>query len=528
MRAFDEPGRSTAYGREGMAATSHPLATLAAIDLLRDGANAVDAAVAAVAILCVVEPHMTGIGGDCFVLLAPSSGGVVALNGSGRAPQALTVDRLRAAEVAELGPTSPHSITVPGAIAAWELLLAEHGSRSLGELLQPAIRHAEEGFVVTPRVAWDWQRHRDRIAGSEAGRMFYLPGDKAPEAGRVIRLPLLARTLRRIAGQGARSFYEGELAQHMVATLQAAGGWHTAEDFAAARAELVEPIHTAYRDLQVYQCPPNGQGVVTLMMLNILESFELRGLDPRGELRLHLLAEAARLAYRDRDAFLADPAAVDVPTARLLDKTYAKRLAELIDPERALADLPPPLLEAHPDTVYATVVDRDLNAVSFINSLYDAFGSGLVCPETGVIFHNRGRSFRLDPRHPNAVAPGKRPMHTIIPGLAFRGGELWCSFGVMGGHYQPVGHVNLITAMIDHGLDPQAALDLPRIMAHPHEIEAETGIPAEARRGLARRGHRVVDAPSPLGGGQAIVIDRRRGVLIGGSDPRKDGLALGY
>ena len=528
MRAFDEPGRSTAYGREGMAATSHPLATLAALDLLRAGASAVDAAVAAVATLCVVEPQMTGIGGDCFVLLAPSSGGVVALNGSGRAPQGLTIDRLRAAEVTVLGPTSPHSITVPGAIAAWDALLSAHGTRSLGELLQPAIRHAEEGFVVTPRVAWDWQAHQGRIGLTEAGRNFYLPGGKAPEAGRVIRLPLLARTLRRIAEQGARSFYEGELAARMVATLNAAGGWHSVEDFAAARPEFVEPIHTAYRDLRVYECPPNGQGVVALLMLNILESFDLAGLDPRGDAYLHLLAEATRLAYRDRDALLADPASVDVPTARLLDKAYAKRLAELIDPERALGSLPPPLLEPHPDTVYATVVDRDLNAVSFINSIYDSFGSGLVCPETGVLFHNRGKSFRVDPRHPNAVAPGKRPMHTIIPGMAFRGGELWCSFGVMGGDYQPVGHSHLLTSMVDHGLDPQAALDLPRIMASGTEIEAEAGVPAGSRRGLARRGHRLVDAASPLGGGQAIVIDRRRGVLIGGSDPRKDGLALGY
>ena len=314
----------------------------------------------------------------------------------------------------------------------------------------------------------------------------------------------------------------------MVASLNAAGGWHKVEDFAATSAEFVQPIHTAYRDLQVYECPPNGQGIVALLMLNILENFDLAGLDPRGDAYLHFLAEAARLAYRDRDAFLADPASVEVPTARLLDKTYAKRLAELIDPDRALPDLPPPLLEPHPDTVYATVVDRDLNAVSFINSLYTAFGSGLVCPDTGVVFHNRGKSFRVDPKHPNGAAPGKRPMHTIIPGLAFRGGELWCSFGVMGGDYQPVGHAHLITALADHGLDPQAAIDLPRIMAYPHDLEAEGGVPVEARRGLVRRGHRVVDAAAPLGGGQAIVVDRRRGVLIGGSDPRKDGLALGY
>jgi gamma-glutamyltranspeptidase/glutathione hydrolase len=510
-----------------MAATSHPLATLAALEVLRSGGNAADAAVAAVAVLCVVEPQMTGIGGDCFALYAPASGGVAALNGSGRAPRRLTIDALRGAGIDELTPTSPHSVTVPGAVAAWERLLAAHGSRPLGELLQPAIRHAEEGFPVAPRVAWDWQRHRDRIGATEAGQTLYMPGGKAPEAGRVLRLPALARTLRRIAEQGARAFYEGELAEKMVASLNAAGGWHEVEDFAAAAPEEVEPIHTRYRDVDVYECPPNGQGVVALLMLNILEQFDLAPLDPRGEERLHLLAEATRLAFRDRDAALADPGFADVPTRRLLDKAYARDLAGLIDPEKALADLPPPLLEPHPDTVYLCVVDRDLNAISLINSIYDSFGSGIVCPETGVIFHNRGRAFRLDPAHPNALAPGKRPMHTIIPGLAFRGGELWSSFGVMGGDYQPVGHAHLITALVDHGLDPQAALDLPRIMAYPGDLQVEGGVPVAARRGLARRGHRVVDTDSPLGGGQCITVDRRRGVLIGGSDPRKDGLALG-
>jgi gamma-glutamyltranspeptidase/glutathione hydrolase len=528
MRDFELPGRSTAYGQRGMAASSHPLSTLAALDVLRSGGNAVDAAVAAVAVQCVVEPHMTGVGGDCFALYAPASGGVVALNGSGRAPTALTIERLIGQGVTALEPGSAHSVTVPGAVAGWAALVEAHGTRALGELLQPAIRHAEEGFPVAPRVASDWRRHRAVLERSPAGRDFYLPGGRAPEEGRLIRLPALARTLRRIAEDGARTFYEGELAARMAASLRGFGGLHAEGDFAAASAEFVNPIHAGYRDAVVYECPPNGQGVVALLLLNILERFDVRALGQDSAARLHLLAEATRLAFRDRDAALADPAQADVPTARLLDKGYARTLAERIDPERAMTDLPPPLLEPHPDTVYLTVVDRDLNAVSFINSLYDAFGSGLVCPETGVLFHSRGRAFRLDPAHSNVVAPGKRPMHTIIPGLAFRGGEIWCSFGVMGGDYQPVGHAHLLTRLIDDGLDPQEALDAPRIMAYPGDLQAEAGVGRSARLGLAQRGHRVVDAESPLGGGQAIVIDRRRGVLIGGSDPRKDGLALGY
>lgn len=528
MRNFASPGRSTAYASEGMAATSHPAATLAALDVLRAGGNAVDAAIAAVAVLCVVEPQMTGIGGDCFALYAPASGGVVALNGSGRAPAAATADNLAARGVMSLEPSSAHAVTVPGCVAGWQRLLEAHGSRGLDELLRPAIRYAEDGFIITPRVAYDWLRGGDRLDSSPAGRALYLPGGSVPGAGQRLRLPALAATLRRIGEQGARAFYEGELAARMTASLESFGGLHTQEDFAAQDAEFVEPIHTTYRDTTVYECPPNGQGVVALLMLNILERFELCGLDPAGEARLHLLAEATRLAFRDRDAALADPAATVVPTSLLLDKAYARELARLINPDRAIAELPPPLLEAHTDTVYLTVVDRDRNAISLINSLYDAFGSGLACPETGVLFHNRGKAFRLDPRHPNAIGPRKRPMHTIIPGLAFRGGELWCSFGVMGGDYQPVGHSLLISHLVDDEMDPQQALDAARIMAYPADLEVESGVSAAARHGLVRRGHCVVDAGQPLGGGQAIVVDRARGVLIGGSDPRKDGLALGY
>ena len=529
MRDFESPGRSAAYATDGMAATSHPLATLVALDTLRTGGNAVDAAIAAIATLCVVEPQMTGIGGDCFILYAPASGGVVAINGSGRAPAAATPERLREAGVTgTIPPTSPHSVTVPGCIAGWDALLQRHGTRSLEDLLRPAIHYAEEGFVVKPRVAYDWLRARERLAASPGAGDFYLPGGKPPEAGRRIRLAALARTLRKLGTQGARAFYEGELAQRMVTALRGFGGLHTEDDFATQAVELVNPIHTTYRDATVYECPPNGQGVVALLMLNVLERFDLAEMPLNGSARLHLLAEATRLAFRDRDAALADPEAAAVPTRRLLDKAYAKELAERIDPERAMPVLPPPLLEPHPDTTYFTVVDRDLNAVSFINSLYDGFGSGLVCPETGVVFHNRGKAFRLDPTHPNVIAPGKRPLHTIIPGLAFKAGELWCSFGVMGGDYQPVGHAQLIGHLIDDGLDPQAALDRPRIMSYPDDLMVESGVPIPVRRELARAGHRVIGTDEPLGGGQAIIVDRKRGVLIGGSDPRKDGLALGY
>jgi gamma-glutamyltranspeptidase / glutathione hydrolase len=527
MRDFALPGRSVAYGESGMAATSHPAATLAALDVLRAGGNAVDAAVAAVAVQCVVEPAMTGIGGDCFVLLAPAGGGVVALNGSGRAPAATSAARLQEHGVSDLD-ASAHCVTVPGAVDAWARLLEAYGTRGLDELLQPAIGYAEEGFVVTPRVADDWAHAGERLLRSAAGRVFYLPDDRAPVAGQRVRLPALANTLGRIAARGPDAFYRGELAARMVAFLNQAGGWHSEEDFAAAAGEFVLPISTTYRGLEVYQCPPNGQGVIALLMLNILAGCELAGLDPNGALRLHLLAEATRLAYRDRDACLADPARAEVPVERLLDPGYAAELRRLIDPERALRALPPPLVADHADTVYLTVVDRDRTAVSFINSVFESFGSGLVCPETGVLFHNRGMCFSLDPRHPNAIAPGKRPMHTIIPALAMEDGRPAIAFGVMGGHYQPVGHAQVLTGMLDFGLDPQEALDAPRSFAYGGELQVESGVPAATAEDLVRRGHRVVPRARPLGGGQMIVIDHQRGVLRGGSDPRKDGLALGF
>lgn len=527
MRDFHVPGRSTAYGTGGMAATSHPLATLTAVDVLRAGGNAVDAAIAAVAVQCVVEPAMTGIGGDAFVLYAPASGGVLAYNGSGRAPAAASIERLRNLGVTELGSGSPHSVTVPGCVMAWETLHQRHGSKDFAELLRPAITCAEEGFPVTPRVAFDWRRGQATLERSPAGRHFYLPGGKPPTAGRVMRFPALARTLKRIAEGGAAAFYTGEIAEKMVASLKGFGGLHEPADFEATRTEAVEPVKTNYKDVLVYQCPPNGQGLITLLILDILEGWDLDRLDPGGAERLHLLAEATKLAFRDRDAFLADPAQVRVPVERLLDKAYAVELRKLVSPEQALADLPPPLLEPHPDTVYLTVVDRDLNAVSFINSIYDGFGSGLVCEQTGVVFHNRGRAFRLDPVHPNAIAPGKRPMHTIIPGMAFRNGEAWLSFGVMGGNYQPVGQAQVLTNIVDYGMDPQAAIDFPRTMAYPFDMEVERGVPAATRVGLQARGHKIVEPEVPLGGGQAILIDRKRGVLVGGSDARKDGLALG-
>ncbi len=532
MRDFHHPGRSPVYAANGMAATSMPQATLAALDVLRAGGNAMDAAIAAVAVLSVIEPHSTGIGGDCFCLYKPAAQKrVFALNGSGQAPDGASIDWFEAQGITELETTSPHSVTVPGAVSAWETLLAAHGTRGLDELLRPAIRYAEEGIPVHPRVAADWADAADKMRAT--GASAYLPDGRVPAVGDRFTQPNLGKTLRAIARDGARAFYEGEAAADMVATLRARGGLHTEEDFARGRAaaHFVEPIRVGWRGHEVWQCPPNGSGLLVLMLLGILEGWEPLAEGPLSVTRLHRHLEAARLVYRDRDAFLADPLQTEVPVGRLTDPAYLAALRGLIRDDRALRGLPragEAELPAHRDTVYLTVVDRDGNACSLINSLFSSFGSGIFAEKSGVILHNRGQSFRVQRGHPNCIAPRKRPMHTIIPGMATKDGEAVLSYGVMGGHFQPMGQTLFLTNHIDYGLDVQEAIDLPRVMHLAGIAEVEGGIPLAVVDGLSRLGHTVQRLARPLGGGQAIQIDRARGLLIGGSDPRKDGAAMGY
>jgi len=530
-RDFHLAGRSPVYSTHGMAATSMPAATLTALDVMRRGGNAMDAAVAAVAVLGVIEPQSTGIGGDCFCLWAPAGGGVVALNGSGRAAAGATMDHYDALGLTALESTSAHTVTIPGAVSAWELLLTAHGTRGLDELLQPAIAYAADGWPVHHRVAHDWAGQVDKLRRNGADA--FLPGGRAPQPGDLFRQPQLAETLRTIVREGARGFYEGAVAADMAAALQAHGGVQTEADFVAGRtvAEFVEPIRTAWHGMDVWQCPPNGSGLLVLMLLGILEGLPPAEGGPLGAERLHRHLEAARLVYRDRDAFLADPAQAEVPVARLLDPAYLAGLRGLIQPGHAMPHLPAAgeaMLPAHRDTVYLCTVDRDGNACSFINSLFQGFGSGILAPRSGVMLQNRGLGFRLQRGHPNCIAPGKRPMHTIIPGMVTKGGRAVMPFGVMGGHFQPMGQSLFLTNMFDHGMDVQGALDLPRIFPYAGKVEAERGIPATTMQALARMGHAIGPVEKPHGGGQAIWIDHGRGCLVGGSDPRKDGMALGY
>jgi gamma-glutamyltranspeptidase / glutathione hydrolase len=528
MRDFQLPGRSPVHATEGMAATPNPLATSAAVDVLRRGGNAVDAAVAAAAVLAVVEPNQTGIGGDCFVLYAPKGRGpLIGVNGSGRAPQAATVEWYLKQGIRTMPTYGPHAVTVPGAIDAWARLLADHGTKNLDELLQPAIRYAEHGFPVHGRVSWEWDQEVDRLRSDESAARIFLPNGRAPKPGDVIRNPQLGATLRRIGKEGRDGFYAGPVAQDIVTRLRQLGGLHTLEDLDSNRPDYVTPIVTTYRGADIHQIPPNNQGITALIMLNVLSGFDLGKLGPVSADRLHLEIEAGRLAFRDRNALVADMTKAKVPVEGMLSMDYAAQLRARIDPERAITDLPPPLLRKS-DTIYLCVVDRDRNAVSFINSVYHSFGSGIVTPNTGIVLQNRGCGFRIDPDHPNAIAPGKRPLHTIMPGMAMKDGRALMPFGVMGGDYQPFGHTHFLANILDFGCDLQEALDMARVFYGDGTVLVERGVPKEAVQGLARRGHRVSLSPEPFGGGQAIWIDWESGVLTGGSDPRMDGGAMGY
>jgi gamma-glutamyltranspeptidase/glutathione hydrolase len=526
MRDFHLPGRSPALASEAMAATSHPLATLAAVEMLRAGGTAADAAISALAVLCVVEPAMTGIGGDCFCLVAKPDKPIWGYNGSGRAPRALRIEALTEQGVKKIGPESIHSVTVPGAVEGWEAILKAHGRFGFDRVLAPAIHYAENGFPVAPRVAYDWENAAEKLAADAGGKRHYLKDGKAPRVGDVVRLPALASTLKAIAARGARALYDGPIAEEIAATVKTRGGFLRAEDLATHRGNEQTPISTNYRGLDLVELPPNGQGMTALIMLNILEQFDMQALDPVGPERFHLALEAARMAYAVRDTHLADPDAMRIPVEKLLDKAFAKTLAAKLDPSHRVAIPPAPTPGS--DTVYLTVVDRDRTAVSLINSLYHPFGTGIVTEKSGIVLHSRGACFVMDPDHPNAIGPNKRPMHTIIPALATRGGRCVVSFGVMGAAYQPMGHAQVMLNLVDYGMDVQAAIDMARTFFEDDLSLVEGAMPAATIEGLKARGHTVAPVPSPWGGGQAVQIDWDKGVLIGGSDHRKDGCALGY
>lgn len=525
MRDFHLPGRSTVFTQNGMCATSHPLAAKVAVQILESGGNAVDAAIAGAVMLGLAEPAMTGIGGDCFVLLnPPGENRVIALNGSGRAPAGLDPARIRAEGHKVLPRRSIDCVTIPGAVDAFCRLSADWGRLGIAALLAPPIHYAETGIPVAPRAAFDWEGGPNIFKG--VARDFYLRGGEPFRAGEVFRAPGQAEVLRRVAANGRDGFYDGEVAEDMVASLNALGGSHSLEDFANTACDYGEPLVGTYRDVEILEHPPNGSGAIALLILNILKNFDIASLDPFGVERAHLEAEAAKLALDARNRFIADSDHVS-RIDHLLSQATADSLASLIDPRRAAPMSPPEAEAVHKETVYIAVVDSDGMSVSLIYSIFDDFGSGMASDKFGILFHNRGAGFNLTEGHPNEAGPGKRPMHTIIPGMLRKNGRILGPFGVMGGGYQPQGHARLLTNILDFGMDVQEAIDAPRVFAEGATLHAERGISAETRAGLAALGHQIGVRRVPIGGAQAILIGED-GVLSGGSDPRKDGIALGY
>jgi gamma-glutamyltranspeptidase/glutathione hydrolase len=519
-----------------MVATSQPLASQAGLDVLKRGGNAVDAAIAMAAVLNVTEPGMTGIGGDAFMMVYEArTRNLVGLNASGRAPRALTSEYFSSRKISSMPPAGMAPITVPGAFDGWVTLLGKYGSMTLGDLLAPAIGYAEDGFPVMEKVAADWVPAVPKLKADPAAAATYLVNGDAPRPGAIFRQKNLARTLRTLAKEGGEAFYAGSVGRAIVDYCRAHGGFLSMEDLAGQKAEWVEPIATTYRDHTLYELPPNNQGLTALLLLNILEPVDLAGMREEPDRYYHTLIEATKIAFADRNRFIADPAFAKIPIRDLLSKEYAARRRALMDSERAIDPPAYGELRGGSDTTYFAVVDKDRNAVSFINSLFNAFGSGIVGGETGIMLHNRGTGFSLEPGHPNRYEPGKRPFSTLIPAMVFKDGRLLMAYGVMGGDIQAQGHVQVLLNLIVRKLNLQQALDAPRLRyISGRGVMMDEGLGQPVIDALIARGHeRVLPGPglthtALMGGGQAVMIDPETGALLGASDARQDGLALGY
>ncbi|MDA1256752.1 MAG: gamma-glutamyltransferase [Chloroflexi bacterium] len=534
---FFHSRRSSVVARNGAVATSQPLAAQVGLDILKAGGNAVDAAVATAAALNVLEPMSTGVGGDMFALVWKNDEKRVrALNGSGHSASAANRDdvvRRGHSGIPTEGPDAAFSVSIPGTVHGWETLLKEDGTMTLAEVLKPAIKYAHEGYGVSEIIANQWQASEEKLAARPSGKEM-LPNGRAPKYGEVVHLPELARTLEVVAEGGSEAFYKGEIARKLSDFIQSEGGWITTEDMAAHHSDWDVPIHTEYRGVDVWECPPNGDGIAALMALNIAEGFDISGMGFQSPDAYHHLIESMRLGFSDALDYVADPRVTEVPIGMLLDKDRAAEQRSRITGGRAMEKVGSGMPYPNSDTVYLTVVDGDGNACSFINSLFKGFGSGMVVPTTGIALQNRGALFSLDSNHANFLKGSARPFQTIIPAMATRDGEMWLSFGVMGGFMQPQGHLQMISNMVDFNLDSQQALDALRfrVFLESGTVGLEAGVDPDTVKELKRRGHqvRVDDGYDRVGygGGQIVSRDPDTGVLIAGSEPRKDGAAVGY
>jgi gamma-glutamyltranspeptidase / glutathione hydrolase len=533
--------RSVVMARNGVIATSQPLAAAAGLRVLQQGGNAIDAAVTAAAVLAVVEPSMTGVGGDLFAIVYNAKTQTIhGLNASGRSPAAATIDEFARRSLKDIPYRGVLSVSVPGVVDGWHELLSKHGTISLARALEPAIGYAQDGFAVSEIIAGQWKAAEKTLSQDPPAASTFLASGRAPSAGEVFRNPKLASTLEQIAKGGRDVFYRGAIGQAIAADMKRRNGLLTAADLAAHRADWVTPLSTTYRGHEILELPPNTQGVVALEMLNILEGFDLKSLGHNSAAYLHLLVEAKRIAFADRAAWLGDLGSVPPDVLKKLhSKEYAAERRKEIDPARAAADYKPlagagsasgskDFPAAKGDTIYLTAADGNGNVVSLIQSIYESFGSGIVAGDTGIVLHNRGSLFSMQAGHPNALAPGKRPFHTLVPAMVLKDGRPWLSFGVMGGDMQAQGHVQVVLNLIDFGMNVQEAGEVARFRHSPAGLALESAIGAAARAGLESRGHKVITTPGVFGGFQGILIDPKTGVLMGGSDPRKDGQAVGY
>jgi gamma-glutamyltranspeptidase / glutathione hydrolase len=540
--------RSVVLGRNAMIATSQPLASAAGLKVLQDGGTAIDAAITAAAVLAVVEPTMTGIGGDLFAIVYDAKTKKLrALNASGRSAYAATPEAFATRHLAQIPLNGVYSVSVPGVVDGWATLASAYGSIPLARALAPAIDYAKNGFAVSEIISGQWKGTEHKLAADPAAAATFLPNGRAPRPGEIFANPKLAATLQQIADGGRDAFYRGPIAAAIVADMKKRDGLLDARDFAEHRSDWVDPISTNYRGYDVYELPPNTQGLVVLEMLNILEGFDVKAMGHNSADYLHRLVEAKRIAFADRAAYLADIDSVPPAVLRtLISKEYAAARRKEIDPSHAAQEYKPGAMKnssptAQPeasvnltgrdrgDTIYMTCADRYGNAVSLIQSLFSDFGSGIVAGDTGIVLQNRGSLFTLTPGHPDRIAPHKRPLHTLIPAFVMHEGRPWLSFGVMGGDHQAQGHVQVLANLIDFGMNVQEAGEAARVNHGGGGLQLESAIPETVRQALVARGHTVVpNGAGSFGGFQGILIDPKTGVLMGGSDPRKDGLAIGF
>ena len=525
-RDFSNPGKSNVISSNFMTASSHHVASSVGIEILKNGGNAVDAALAMSAVLCVAEPHMTGIGGDCFAMLSnDGSSNIKCLNASGKSSQNSSASCLRNKGIKVIKPEMPDAITIPGAISGWSLLHNEHGYMPWDKIFEPAINYAKSGIIVHERTAYDWAKNKEKLLADRDTSNVFLNNKKPFNVMDNFKNLNLSKTFETIASEGASGFYNGWVLEDMLEKLNSIGGSHTKEDFMNSSAEWIKPISKNYRNIKIHECPPNGQGIVALIILAILEFFNVKSMSKNDY--IHLFCEAVKIGYFLRDQYLADINYNKLSAKRFLSKKSLEQYASNIDFKKAKL-YEKSLFPDHPDTIYLTVRDKNGMTISFINSLFDSFGSGITAPRSGVLFHCRGRGFNLIKGHPNELFPNKRPLHTIIPAMISNKNKLIGSFGVMGGQYQAAGHAYILSQMIDFGLSPQEALDLPRVFPNNNILDFEINFDNSIIEDMISRGHEINYPVSSIGGGQIILVDNEKNILIGASDFRKDGCAIGY